>query len=232
MRKGYSPRLRHLHRSKRIHLGYLEETFSGDKPRAHLLKAPSKDQKGDLLTKEMSGPRFEECKQMLGIVPMACILPERPAKMLICIGGHLKPVSECLAEITLISQCSDASLHPGLNSWVIDSGSGRHLVCRSVLDENASKHIVKVDEPLKLSTANGVVTTNEKVKIYVQGLDVWLMAWVLEETPLVISINSLIEEHSYEFTMKRHRDKTTAFLKKGSKKIALPVILGVPVLAA
>ena len=33
-RKGYSPRLRHLHRSKRIHVGYLGEVFDSTSPQA------------------------------------------------------------------------------------------------------------------------------------------------------------------------------------------------------
>ena len=232
MRRGYSGRLRHLHRSKRIHLGYLEETFAGDNPSAHLLKAQSKDQKGDILTKEMSGPRFEECKDMLHIVPIACTLPERSGRMLVCIGGKLKTVSEGIEHLTLIAKETDGGLKPGVDSWVADSGSGRHLVSRKVLDENASKHIVKVKEPIRLSTANGIVVVEEVVKIYIRLLDIWVQAWVLEETPLVISVDDIVKNHDWEFGMKNVRGKTFALLSKGSKRIKLSVNQGVPVFEA
>ena len=67
--KGYGPRLRHLHRSKRVHLSYLGEIFGDENPQSTLLKVETAKQKGDLLTKEMEKPRFEECKRMLQILP-------------------------------------------------------------------------------------------------------------------------------------------------------------------
>ena len=36
--KGYGPRLRHLHRSKRVHLSLLGEVFGDENPQATLLK--------------------------------------------------------------------------------------------------------------------------------------------------------------------------------------------------
>ena len=70
--KGYVPRLRHLHRSKRIHRPYLGEIFDDEKPQATLLKIETAKQKGDLLTKEMDMARFDECKRILPIVPATC----------------------------------------------------------------------------------------------------------------------------------------------------------------
>jgi hypothetical protein len=51
--KGYGPRLRHLHRTKRIHLSYLGETFDPENPQVTLLKVETAKQKVDILTKEM-----------------------------------------------------------------------------------------------------------------------------------------------------------------------------------
>ena len=169
---------------------------------------------------------------MLGLQPIACTLPERYGSLLMCIGGQLKPVAEALEDLALSCRESERGLQPGIDSWVIDSGSGRHLVSRKVLDENASKHIVTVDEPLRLSTANGVVATKEKVKIYIRGIDVWLTAWVLEETPLVISINGLVEEYGFNFKMQQIRGKSKATLTKGNQGFRLSVVQGVPVLQA
>ena len=75
--KGYGPRLRHLHRTKRIDLSYLGEVFNKEDPQAVLLKVETKLQKGDVLTKEMERARFEECKSMLQIVPATCALTAR-----------------------------------------------------------------------------------------------------------------------------------------------------------
>ena len=63
--KGYGPRLRHLHRTKRIHVSYVGEVFDKENPQAVIKKIETKKQKGDILTKEMERSRFEECKTML-----------------------------------------------------------------------------------------------------------------------------------------------------------------------
>ena len=63
--KGYGPRLRHLHQSKRIHVSYLGEIFDPENPQATLLKVETSKQKGDIRTKEMEHKRFEECKGMV-----------------------------------------------------------------------------------------------------------------------------------------------------------------------
>jgi hypothetical protein len=58
------------------------------------------------------------------------------------------------------------------------------------------------------------------------------LAWVLDDTPLVISIDDLVENFAFKFYMMKVRKETVALLMKGSKKIKLPVIQGVPVLKA
>ena len=76
--KGYSPRLRHLHRTKRVHVGYLGEVFNENAPQAKLVKAPTAEQKADILNKGMDLKRFQECKSMLQLVPMTCCLQRAP----------------------------------------------------------------------------------------------------------------------------------------------------------
>jgi len=145
----------------------------------------------------------------------------------------MKSIAEGIGELTLVSKdVNTEDLDPGVNCWVIDSGSGRHLVAREVLDENTEKHIIKVDEPLRLRTAGGIVTTNCKVKMWVEALGMWLMAWVLPKTPLVLGLHDLVENHGFDFTFRNVKGKAMAFLSKGSKKKELPVKSGFPVLKA
>ena len=235
MQRGYSPKLRHhvrLHRSKRVHLGYLAEVFDEQNPQAHLVKASTKEQKGDILTKEMGGQRFEECKEMLGVIPIACGLPPRSGRLLLCIGGELKPVEHGLAELALINTEGSENLKPGVDAWVVDTGSGRHLISRKDLDKNAENNIKRVEEPLRLATANGVVDTNEIVKIFVRRLGLWVVAWVLEATPLVLSVDDLVDNHGFEFDWKKKAGQSRATLSSGGRKINLPIRLGVPCLPA
>ena len=67
------------------------------------------------------------------------------------------------------------------------------------------------------------------MKIYVASLNLWVTAWVLDSTPLVLSVNDLVENHGYEFRWKKTLQKK-AELRKGTRQIKLPVKLGVPCL--
>ena len=139
---GYGPRLRHLHRTKRIHLSYLGEVFDKENPQAEILKVETKLQKGDILTKEMERARFEECKAMLQIVPATCALTAR-ARTLICINGQLLPPAVALAALNSKDETPKTILAVSkYNAFIVDSGSGHHLVGRRQVDETK---LTKVD---------------------------------------------------------------------------------------
>ena len=150
--QGYGPRLRHLHRSNRVHLSYPGEISGDENPQATLLKVETAKQKGDLLTKEMEKPRFEECKRMLQILPAtACVITAR-TKTLICRHGTCSPPA--LAQAAM-AEPPPKELRAGIDSFIIDSGSGQHLIRRSAVA--SEKHLTHCKEGLLLQTANGIV---------------------------------------------------------------------------
>ena len=142
------------------------------------------------------------------------------------------PVENGLVELALINKEKSESSKPGVDAWVIDTGSGRNLVSKKDLDKHAEKNIKVVDEPLRLATANGVVETNEIVKIFIRRLNIWVVAWVLESTPLVLSVDDLVENHGFEFEWKKKAGRNRAVLSSEGRKFDLPIRLGVPCLPA
>ena len=48
-------------------------------------------------------------------------------------------------------------------------------------------------------TANGEVQTNEEAKVYVIELDIFLTMKLLEDTPAVLSLGKLCDEHGYSY---------------------------------
>ena len=224
-RKGYSKRLRHLHRTKRIHVGYLGEVFDEENPQAQLIKAATKDQKGDILTKEMDGKRFGECKEMLQLQNN---FPITAPRALVCMNGEIVPVAAALHKIAAIAKpVAAAGVLPGKNAWVIDTGSGYHLIPRAAVDNK--KHIIKSDEELTLMTANGVVTTSEKLDVKIKELGIIVECWILENTPLVLSVAGLVQDHDCEFLWWKSRPDV-AELKRGGKTTFLPIVQGTPAL--
>eukprot|EP00971_Amphidinium_carterae_P250696 4976746-Amphidinium_carterae.1 len=45
---------------------------------------------------------------------------------------------------------------PSARSWIVDSGSGEHLVGRSLLGKAETENIEEMERPVELRTANGV----------------------------------------------------------------------------
>ena len=146
---GYGGRLRHLHRTKRIHLSYLGETFDPENPQATLLKVETANQKGDLLTKEMERTRFEECKKMIQLIPATCSLTARP-RTLICSNGICAMPSVALANLL---QPPQQEFKAGIDAFIVDSGSGQHLIRRSMVASDS--HLTTCPVGILLQTANG-----------------------------------------------------------------------------
>ena len=52
-------------------------------------------------------------------------------------------------------------------------------------------------KPTAVLTANGEVHTNEEAQVYVYDLDLFVTVQLLEDTPAVLSLGTLCEEHGY-----------------------------------
>ena len=48
-------------------------------------------------------------------------------------------------------------------------------------------------------TANGQVQTNEEAQAYVYDLDLFVTVQLVEDTPAILSLRKLCEEHSYTY---------------------------------
>ena len=53
--------------------------------------------------------------------------------------------------------------------------------------------------PTTVITANGEVQTHEEATVYVKELDIFLTVNVLEDTPAVLSLGKLCDEHGYSY---------------------------------
>ena len=171
----------------------------------------------------MERKRFDECKEMLQIIPATCVLTSR-VRTLVCINGVLSVPSIALAVTT---QVPPTDLKPGIDSFIIDTGSGHHLVRRSMI--KSDKDLTYCKQGLLLQTANGTVRTNLKTRITVKHLNIKVDAWVLDDTPLVLSTSKLVDENGFDFNWLRA--SRTASLKTCGRITPLVIQRGVPLLA-
>ena len=98
--------------------------------------------------------------------------------------------------------------HPERNQReeiVVDSGASIHMLSRKDLI-SAELETVRVSRtPATIITANGEVQTNEEATVKVYDLDLFLTVQILPDTPAVLSLGKLCEDHrySYEWTSDR-----------------------------
>lgn len=116
-------------------------------------------------------------------------------------------------------------LNPGLNCWVVDSGSGYNSVPRRSVANK--ERITKADNPLTLQTTNGISKSFENVEVDVPALGIQVAARILDDTPLVLSLEDLIGNYSISISWSTPK---SAWLKRRSRKVELEVTRGVPAL--
>ena len=94
--------------------------------------------------------------------------------------------------------CLPAStLKPEEREFVVDSGASMHLISKKDLNSAELETVTTSRSPTTVTTANGEVQTHEEATVYVKELDKFLTMKVLEDTPAVLSLGKLCDEHGY-----------------------------------
>ena len=92
--------------------------------------------------------------------------------------------------------------------WVLPAASTKELEERKfVVDSGASMHMVskrdlnsaELETMTTVMTANCEVQTREEATVCVKQLDLFVKVMLLQETPAVLSLGKLCDEHGYTF---------------------------------
>ena len=87
--------------------------------------------------------------------------------------------------------------NPEEREFVVDSGASTHMLSKKNLI-SGELQTVRVSKTLAtVFTANGEVQTNEEATLYVKESDLFVPVKLLEDTPAVLSLGKLCEEHGY-----------------------------------
>ena len=82
---------------------------------------------------------------------------------------------------------------------MVDSRASMHMISRKDLN-SAQLETVRISRcPTSVITANGEVQTHEEATVYVRNLDMFLTVKILEDTPAVLSLGKLCEDHVYSY---------------------------------
>ena len=108
----------------------------------------------------------------------------------------------------------------------MDSGAGQHLCSENALPPALMREVTPCDG-IQLSTANGVIPARGQLKLSFLGTEGTFL--LLDNTPPVLSVGRLVEDHSFAF----HWKKGHAWLETPSgKKVTCSVRGYVPLLNA
>ena len=74
-----------------------------------------------------------------------------------------------------------------------------HMISKKDLNSAEMDTLTTSRSPTTVITANGEVQTHEEATVYVKELDIFLTMKVLENTPAVLSLGKLCDEHGYSY---------------------------------
>ena len=114
----------------------------------------------------------------------------------------------------------------GTNSWVIDTGSGHHLISLAALTAQEKETEREALSQLKLATANGRIVSKNVVDAHVGPFTDTVEARCLPGTPRVLSVYQLVQDGA-EFSWSLD---VGAILKYRGTVFKLIVQRGVPLL--
>ena len=94
---------------------------------------------------------------------------------------------------------SPSTIKPEEREFVVDSGASMHMISKKDFNSADMETVTTSRSPLTVFTANGEVQTHEEATVYVKELDIFLTMKVPEDTPAVLSLGKLCDEHGYSY---------------------------------
>ena len=96
---------------------------------------------------------------------------------------------------------SPSTIKPEEREFVVDSVASMHMISKKDLNSAELETVTTSRSPTTVITANCEVQTNEEAAVYIKELGVFLTMEVLDDTPAVLSLGKLCDEHgcSYEW---------------------------------
>ena len=74
-----------------------------------------------------------------------------------------------------------------------------HMISKKDLNSAELETVTTSRSPTTVFTANGEVQTNEEATVYVREFDTFLTMKLLEDTPAVLSLGKLCDEHGHSY---------------------------------
>ena len=83
--------------------------------------------------------------------------------------------------------------------WILDTGSSNHLVSPDSLSGRLKNAVRENAHAVRLATANGIIEAADTVDVFIPDLNANARILVLPDTPSVLSVGRLVEQHGCAF---------------------------------
>ena len=123
----------------------------------------------------------------------------------------LESIVKCLQHLIYISKQHTPAVpafdKAGPTEYLGDTGAGDHMISLSELPDFYENLVRDLDNPVVLNTANGLITVTQYVTVQLPlGNEQTIDMLLLPETPAVISIGKLCNDHDFIFHWPRNQD--------------------------
>ena len=123
-----------------------------------------------------------------------------------------------------------STLKPEEREFVVDSRASMHMISKMDLNSAEVETVTTSGSPTTVLTAKEEVQTHEEATVYVKELDIFLTMKVLEDTPAVLSLGKLRDEHGYSYEwingQKPHLIKNGLRIQCNTENLVQIVVLG------
>ena len=123
-----------------------------------------------------------------------------------------------------------SSKKPEEREFVVDSGDSMHMLSKKVLSSEELENLRRSRIATRVVTANGEVQTNEEAQVYVHDFHHFVTMQLLEDTPAVLSLGKICEEHgntnAWTSSQKPHLTKQRKRILCETKHFVHPVVPG------
>ena len=116
---------------------------------------------------------------------------------------------------------------PEEREFVVDSAAGTHTASEKDLDSAELETMRISKNPTTVMTAIGEVETREDTTVYVKELDLFVAVMLLEETPAILSLGKLCEDHEFFIPLDQW-SKTTSHQKWQKNQVQKSEIRSIP----
>ena len=102
----------------------------------------------------------------------------------------------------------EANVMPALTSnrleereFVVDSGASMHIVSKKKKSSEEMDTLRRFRTSIVVLTAKGEVHTHEEAQVFAHDLNLFVTVQLLEDTPAVLSLGKLCEDHGYSYEL-------------------------------